>query len=377
MNFKEGTIKLLVDLYATACKLNRKNSSLKRQYLRVALKNFEASQSMVDPLLHNFDVDINASFVTNDYVGKGLEIPVSESVRLVGLSQKLKKECNYIQKLVIVQLLLEQFKIGDVPSHLKNEALDVISMALNVRLSDFQVMKFFSYIDLSEKDFDENTVILSSTPLARQEAIQDKKHILLNGIKGYIVFKNVSGLILFKYQGLQSNYFVNGDILESGRTYIFSDSTQLMVENGMISYASITEQLYRKYRLDDLRMKATPKTPDVSLNKETGEFRLEGRLYPENPFAFFDTVNVWIDYYLSLNPKKLNVFLDIAYYNTTSSKLLLNLLKKIVSFESTNFDLSITWQYGQEDEEMKRTIANFATLLEFPITIIEEKDEIV
>jgi hypothetical protein len=135
--------------------------------------------------------------------------------------------------------------------------------------------------------------------------------------------------------------------------------------------------LYKTYRFEDLHLKASQKTPEVSLNRENGEFRLEGRLYPENPFAFFDTINVWMDYYLSLNPSSLDMFIDVSYYNTTSSKLFLNFLKKVVSFSNDNFKLKICWQYNTQDEEMRKTIINFSNLLDFPITMIEEKDDVI
>jgi hypothetical protein len=374
MQFNNDTLTLLTNLYAVAAKLNRKNMSLKRHYLGVSLRNLSTNQAFINELLNNFDVEVNSSFIQDDFIGNGLEIPVSESVRLLGFTHKLKKTTNYIQKLAIIQLILEQYRIGDIQSQIKNDVLDVVCVLFKVRLADYQLIKFFTYIDLSETDFDENTIIISSNPLSKQEALQDKKHILMNGLKGYLVFKNVSGLLLFKYQGIQTNYFFNSSLLESSRTHTFIGSSQLMLENVTLNYETVSELLYKTYKFNDLKIEATTKTPEVSLDKELGELKLVGRLYPENPFAFFDTINVWLDYYFSINPSKLNIFLNISYYNTTSSKLLLNLLKKISSFRSQSFELSITWQYEKEDEEMQKTIANFSNLLECPIIAVEETD---
>ncbi len=374
MQFSNDSLTFLANLYAVAAKLNRKSMSLKRLYLGVNLRNLSNDLVFINDLLNNFDVEVNSSFIHDDVIGNGLEIPVSESVRLLGFSHKLRKTTNYIEKLAIIQLLLEQYRIGDVQSQIKNDALDVICVLFKVRLADYQLIKFFTYIDLSEKDFDENTIIISSTPLSKQEALQDKKHILMNGLKGYLVFKNVSGLLLFKYQGTQTNYFFNNSLLESSRTYSFIGSSQLMLENMTLNYDTISELLYKTYKFNDLKLEATTKTPDVVLNKELGELKLIGRLYPENPFAFFDTISVWLDYYFSINPSKLDIFLNISYYNTTSSKLLLNLLKKICTFRSQSFELSITWQFEKDDEEMQKTVANYSNLLEFPIKAVEATD---
>ncbi|MDI9340805.1 MAG: SiaC family regulatory phosphoprotein [Sediminibacterium sp.] len=374
MLFQQEILKLIVDLYASAARLNKKKLSLKKQYLAVNLRNYIEDFDAINALLAQLDTELNMSFTNEDIVGAGIEFPVADSVRLVRLSQKINQQTSYWQKLVVMQLIIEQFRIGDITSNQRNEALEAISSVFNLRLNDFQQIKYFCYIDLSEKDFDEHTVVVSAASLNRQEALQEKRHILISGMQGYIMFKNIAGLILFKYLGGQANYFFNGTILEKGRAYQLTNYGQLLIENTTLNAELIKDQLFRTFRFNDLLLKPTNKTPEVELNRDKHTLTINGRLYPENPFSFFDTINAWIDYYLSVNPPKLDIHINITYYNTTSSKLLLNLLKKILSFGSEAFEISITWKYDKDDEEMMRTISNYATLLDFPIRAEEIDD---
>lgn len=374
MLFQQDILKLIVDLYASAARLNKRKLSLKKQYLAVNLRNYLEDFDGINTLLTQLDTELNMSFTDQDIIGSGVEFPVADSVRLVRLSQKINQQTSYLQKMAVMQLVIEQFRIGDITSNQRNEALEAIGSVFNLRLNDFQQIKYFCYIDLSEKDFDEHTVVVSGTSLNRQEALQEKRHILISGMQGYIMFKNVAGLILFKYLGGQSNYFFNGSLVEKGRVYQLTNYGQLLIENTTINEGLIKDQLFRTFRFNDLLLKPTNKTPEVELNREKHSLTITGRLYPENPFSFFDTINAWIDYYLSASPPKLDILIYITYYNTTSSKLLLNLLKKILSFGSDAFQISITWKYDKDDEEMMRTISNYATLLEYPIKAEETDD---
>ncbi len=377
MAFASDTLLTFIDLYASAAKLNRKNLSLKKQYLAINLRNYTDDVETINSYLAHLDVEVNLSFIQSDYIGQSIEFPVSESVRLVRLAQKINQKANYFEKLSFLHLLIEQFRIGDIASHHYNEALDTVNAVFNLRLNDFQQLKYFSYIDLSARDFDENTVIISSTPLSRQDALLDKKHILVPMMQGYLLFKNIGGLLLFKYYGSQNNYFFNANVIESARAYQLLHLGHLLLENTSIHFETIAEHLFRTYKFEDLKFEPTTKTPFVELNKSNNSLIIKGRMYPENPFAFFDSINAWIDYYLSSNPSTLNVFINISYYNTSSSKLLLGLLKKILSFDSTHFKPSVTWTYDEQDEEMYHTIKNYALILDYPITILAESDEVL
>ena len=50
--------------------------------------------------------------------------------------------------------------------------------------------------------------------------------------------------------------------------------------------------------MDEFFLEATPKTPRLYFNSETGEFEISGRSIPENSIEFYKPVINWLDHYI-------------------------------------------------------------------------------
>lgn len=109
----------------------------------------------------------------------------------------------------------------------------------------------------------------------------------------------------------------------------------------------------------------TNKTPEVSFNPITGHLRLNGRSIPENPAEFFIKLEKIIDDY---NNKSFSFEINLDYFNSSSSKNLLFLLKKSKSkFEK----LKINWYSDEEDSDNIDFIKSVEELLNHKIKIIK------
>ena len=81
--------------------------------------------------------------------------------------------------------------------------------------------------------------------------------------------------------------------------------------------------------MDAINIAATGKTPEVGFYPDKGLLTLKGRSIPEHTVEFYKPLHQWIDEY-GINPKALTTIeIFIEYYNTSSSKSILDLLKKI------------------------------------------------
>jgi hypothetical protein len=111
-----------------------------------------------------------------------------------------------------------------------------------------------------------------------------------------------------------------------------------------------------------INLEGTEDTPKILLDKGNGIFEISGRSLPEDSAEFFQPVLDWIDEYKEqANPKTEFVF-KLEYFNTASSKLILDILSNLEDIENT----TIQWYYHEDDEDMQEAGEEFSELVELP-----------
>jgi hypothetical protein len=113
-------------------------------------------------------------------------------------------------------------------------------------------------------------------------------------------------------------------------------------------------------------IEATKYTPRVELNSE-GKMVIQGRSIIEDPLLFYTPVIDWVKNCLS---KKFTLEIRLEYVNTSSSKLILILLKTIKEYYPIA-DVYIKWYYESDDEEMLEMGKNYEALIHIPIDFYE------
>lgn len=127
--------------------------------------------------------------------------------------------------------------------------------------------------------------------------------------------------------------------------------------------------------MEHLKIEGTKQSPYVDFNAESGKLELSGRSIPENSFEFYNPILEWLMEYAK-NPKKktvLKVYLE--YFNTSSSKYILEVLKKLKDvLKADGAQVLVEWCYDEDDEEMMETGEDYedVTELEFEYKEIEE-----
>ena len=110
---------------------------------------------------------------------------------------------------------------------------------------------------------------------------------------------------------------------------------------------------------------STSKTLKVVLDKNTGEFIFTGRSLPEDAKEFFQPVLSWIkDYFKDPNVTTSVVF-DIRYYNSSTSKMILDMLHIFKAEIEKGNNIIISWEYDKDDEEMNQAGSDFADVVVF------------
>lgn len=116
----------------------------------------------------------------------------------------------------------------------------------------------------------------------------------------------------------------------------------------------------------------TESTPEVDFNFGLKKLAIKGVCSPENPIAFFNEIKEHLEEYIAEhNEMELDFTFD--YFNTGSSKCILNLLFNIKSKSDENFNCKINWFLVGNDSEMRESGKFFEELTGLKFNYLETK----
>tara|TARA_Y100000385_G_scaffold264983_1_gene298870 strand:+ start:320 stop:694 length:375 start_codon:yes stop_codon:yes gene_type:complete len=120
--------------------------------------------------------------------------------------------------------------------------------------------------------------------------------------------------------------------------------------------------------MEDLKHEGSAKTPVVEF-KSNGELLLKGRSIPENSIEFYKPLIEWLEAY-SQSPNSTTVLnVQLEYFNTSSSKCILDVFKKLESVSGS--EISVKWHYEEDDEDMLEAGEDYEAIIDLPFEMIE------
>ncbi|MBL4587588.1 MAG: DUF1987 domain-containing protein [Flavobacteriales bacterium] len=123
--------------------------------------------------------------------------------------------------------------------------------------------------------------------------------------------------------------------------------------------------------MDSILIDGTPKTPNVHFDYAKGSLLLKGRSIPENSVEFYKPLVSWLGEYSSA-PKDKTVFeVQLEYFNTSSSKCLLDLFKKMETLSKDGNEIVVNWYYEEDDEDMLEAGEDYQSIIDVPFKMIE------
>lgn len=95
-------------------------------------------------------------------------------------------------------------------------------------------------------------------------------------------------------------------------------------------------------------------TPTVNFNATTGKCLIEGESYLEDSFKFYDELISWINKYFEVTGNPIVLDFKLTYFNTSSSRAILDLMKALQEHRDNGRQLEVNWYYPDpDDDEMK------------------------
>ncbi len=120
--------------------------------------------------------------------------------------------------------------------------------------------------------------------------------------------------------------------------------------------------------MDPISIVESKKTPAVTLNVTDQVFEIKGRSMPEDATEFYEPIIMWLREY-SKNPVKgIDLSVKLDYFNTTSSKMILEIFKIMESVEGHK----ILWHYFEDDEDMQDAGEDFQYIIGDTVQLIEQ-----
>lgn len=126
--------------------------------------------------------------------------------------------------------------------------------------------------------------------------------------------------------------------------------------------------------METVTIEGTPKTPTINFDMQKGLLEIKGRSIPENSIEFYKPLVDWLEKYSS-NPKpQTNVNIQLEYFNTSSSKCILDVFKKLEAIHKGGSEIVINWFYETDDEDMLEAGEDYQAIINVPFKMIEVEE---
>jgi hypothetical protein len=126
--------------------------------------------------------------------------------------------------------------------------------------------------------------------------------------------------------------------------------------------------------MEPINIEGSPKTPSVKFDGEKGIIEIKGRSIPENSIEFYKPLVDWLEDYKDTPMDKTTVNIQLEYFNTSSSKCILDVFKKLEAIHKAKNEVEINWYYEEDDEDMLEAGEDYESIIRVPFKMIEIVD---
>jgi hypothetical protein len=123
--------------------------------------------------------------------------------------------------------------------------------------------------------------------------------------------------------------------------------------------------------MKSLNIASTRTTPSVVFDASANTLTLTGDSYPEDSIPFYRNILKQIEAHFSEERPPFTVVFRLNYYNTSSSKCILDVLELLERFYvDKKQDISIQWYYQEDDRDMLESGEDFESEVTMPFELI-------
>lgn len=127
--------------------------------------------------------------------------------------------------------------------------------------------------------------------------------------------------------------------------------------------------------MDKIFIEPTRVTPLINFDPDHGLLEIKGRSSPENSVQFYQGLIDALDSFAQEDEiPGLTANIAFEYFNTSSSKCLFDVFKKMTKIGDAGGELTINWFYEEDDEDMMEAGEDYSDLLDLEFNFLEIED---
>lgn len=127
--------------------------------------------------------------------------------------------------------------------------------------------------------------------------------------------------------------------------------------------------------MEKVFIEPTRTTPLINFDPEEGLLEMKGRSSPENSIQFYLKVMENLERFAVSGGPHLRVNIAFEYFNTSSSKCLFDVFKRICKIENSGREITINWYYEEGDEDMMEAGEDYSDLLDLDFNFFEIEED--
>lgn len=126
--------------------------------------------------------------------------------------------------------------------------------------------------------------------------------------------------------------------------------------------------------MDTISIEGTPKTPTINFDMGKGFLEIKGRSIPENSIEFYKPLVDFLEKYAAKPQLSTKVNIQLEYFNTSSSKCILDVFKKLEAIHKSGNEIVINWYYEADDEDMLEAGEDYQAIINVPFKMMEVEE---
>lgn len=127
--------------------------------------------------------------------------------------------------------------------------------------------------------------------------------------------------------------------------------------------------------MEKVLIEPTRTTPLVKFDPDEGLLEMKGRSSPENSIQFYQIVLDKLDEFAHSDKSGIIVNMAFEYFNTSSSKCLFDVFKRLGKVSEFGKDITINWYFEEGDDDMMEAGEDYSDLLELDFNFYEIEDD--
>jgi len=115
--------------------------------------------------------------------------------------------------------------------------------------------------------------------------------------------------------------------------------------------------------------------PNVKLIASTGQCEISGESYLEDTSEFYSNITAWLEKFMAEVKKPIVFNFKLTYFNTSSSRSILDVLRTLKKYEEQGGSVTINWYYPEDDDSIAEEAEDYMKDTGLDIKMIEFEPE--